>query len=90
MTTHKPDNFYPDSRMRLEAITNDAAMLASFDAMVESADAGDGDVPDNDPRGERWNAAMGDFLADIARLNISRNHVVLDKGRPFLSPEVAA
>ena len=86
-TTHKPDTFYPDSRKRLIAITNDAAMLASFDAMVESEAAEEAEAFDDQARQTRWNDAMGGFLANIERRNISLNHVFLDKGEPFLLPE---
>lgn len=85
-TTHKPDTFYPDSRNRLlEIATTDAAILRSFDAMVESSNERDDDVPDDDPRLARRNAAMGVFMADIARLNISMNYVFMDRGDPYLA-----
>jgi len=84
-TTREPID-YAAARKRLQAATADAAALASFDCMVESVAAGDGDVPDNDPRGERWNEAMGGFLANAERLNIGLDYVFGGRGEPILPP----
>ena len=90
ITRERDPSFYPDSRKRLEAITTDAAALASFDAMVECIAAGDYEADDDEARRGRADDALSACLGDMFRLNISLDHVFLNKGEPFLSPEVAA
>ena len=61
---------------RLRGVTTDAAMLASCDRVAESEAAGD----DND--------AMGDFMANAIRLNLSFNYIIGGFGEPFIEWEV--
>ena len=74
-------------RKRLQAITTDPAMLASFDRMVESQAAGEAEAFNDPAKMTRWNDAMGGFLADAARLNISLDYIFGGRGEPFMSPE---
>ncbi len=91
-TERKPESSfsYDDSRKRLQAITTDAAALASFDRMRKSEAAGDADAFNDQARITCWNDAMGGFLADTARLNISLDYVFGGRREPFLSPEGAS
>jgi hypothetical protein len=80
-----PDIDYDAARERLSSITTDPAALASFDSMVESEAAGDAEAFDDDARIARWNDAMGAFLGNNQRLNISLDWLFLGKGEPLLS-----
>ena len=77
---------YGACKKRLQAITHDAAILASFDRLAECAAAGD-DGPDVDlKRMIRAEAAFDEFLRNDMRLGISLDYVFGGRGEPFLSP----
>ena len=78
---------YDAARARLSSITTDPAALASFDSMVESETAGDGEAFDDDARMTRWNDAMGGFLKNTLRLNISLDYLFGDRREPFMAME---
>jgi hypothetical protein len=81
---------YGECRKRLCAITTDAAILDSFDRLAECTAAGDDEAFDDAERMARADEALDGFLSDDLRLNISLDYIFGGRGKPFLSPEVAA
>ena len=70
MTRITTSTFYAESRERLTVITSDAALLAAFDLQAEYDLAGDSTSDDRE-RIQRWDTAMGDFLAEVMRFRLS-------------------
>ena len=77
-------------KRRLRSVTTDAATLASFDSVVEGELAGDSEAFDDPPRLARWNDAMGDYIANAIRLNISFDFVFAGRGEPFMARGVTS
>ena len=85
MTRITTSTFYAEARDRLTTITSDEALLTAFDLQAEYDLAGDSES--DDPRlVERWDTAMGDFLAEIMRFRMSLDYLFGGKGAPFLPP----
>ena len=85
-TTREPFD-YDACKRRLRTVTTDAAILDSFDRVIEMERAGDAEAFDDAPRLARWNAAMGEYIANAIRLNISFDFVFVGKGQPFMVRE---
>ena len=77
--------YYAAARERLTTITSDEALLAAFKRQAESDLDGDSESEDQ-ARLDRWNEAMGDFLAEMMRFRLSLDYVLGGKGEPFLPP----
>lgn len=71
--------FYADARKRLIAVTDDAAVLAALDRMAESAGGDDRET----------DAALGVFLREAARLNLSLDYIFCGAGEPHMRWERA-
>ena len=72
------------ARERLQSITSDPDLLAAFDGMTASANAGDAEAFDDPARVSRWNDTMGSFLAHVMRRRISLDFVIGGAGDPFM------
>ena len=81
---------YDACRKRLRAIITDAAALASFDRMAEGEMAGDAEAFDDKARLGRWNDALGKYVANAIRLNISLDYIIGGRGEPFMAKEGAS
>ena len=80
-----PTAFYAAARKRLQSITHDPAVVAGFDRMAESSNAGDAEAYDDKARTARWNDAMGTFLSDAERRNFSLDYIFRGSGSPFMA-----
>ena len=88
MTRITTREFYAASRERLTVITSDEALLAAFDLQAEYDLAGHRQSDDRELV-ERWDTALGDFLAEMMRWHISLDYIFGGKGKPFTSPGFA-
>ena len=79
---------YSECRARLAAITNDVAILDSFDRLAACAAAGDDESGVDLKRMILAENALDEFLRNDMRLNISLDYVFGGRGEPFMPPLV--